>query len=338
LGISIGDPLGIGPEIIVRALVELAAPIRSGAFAVRVFGSAAVLGDAAGLLGLSDAWRNVLGAGVRLVEVGVDAPPERPARPTSTRFGGMLSFAAVEAAIAAARRPPGDPEHVDVIVTAPISKTSWKLAGHTRFPGHTELLAERFDATESGMLFVGPSMRVMLATIHVPLREVPRVLTRGVVLRAIRLADRACRDFGVSRPAIGVCGVNPHAGEGGLLGHEDDAVIAPAVAAAREAGLNATGPHPADTIFTRAVLPPRGPGTLDAIVAMYHDQGLIPIKLLDKREAVNVTVGLSTIRTSPAHGTAFDIAGAGTADPASMLAAIRTALELLDRARGADRR
>ncbi|MBY0261396.1 MAG: 4-hydroxythreonine-4-phosphate dehydrogenase PdxA, partial [Phycisphaerales bacterium] len=218
------------------------------------------------------------------------------------------------------------------IVTAPISKTSWMLAGHTRHPGHTELLADRFDAPESGMLFVGPSMRVMLATIHVPLRDVPRGLTTALVLRAIRLAHQSCLDFGVKSPKIGVCGVNPHAGEGGILGTEDEAVITPAVAAARALGIGATGPHPADTIFSQAVLPPRGPGALDAIVAMYHDQGLIPIKLLDKREAVNVTVGLPTIRTSPAHGTAFDIAGTGRADPASMHAAIRTALELLDRA------
>lgn len=315
-----------------RTLIETSVLIDSGPTAFRLFGSSELFARTAAALGMAASWRGVLDAGVGVVEVPVHESLAAVGAPTSTRFGGALSFAAVDAAIAAAQRPLGDPDRIDAIVTAPISKTSWTLAGHTRHPGHTELLADRFDAPESGMLFVGPSMRVMLATIHVPLREVTRVLTSELVLRAIRLAHQSCLDFGVKSPRIGVCGVNPHAGEGGILGYEDEAVITPAVAGARALGISATGPHPADTIFSQAVLPPRGPGALDAIVAMYHDQGLIPIKLLDKREAVNVTVGLPTIRTSPAHGTAFDIAGTGRADPASMLAAIRTALELVDRA------
>jgi 4-hydroxythreonine-4-phosphate dehydrogenase len=331
LGITIGDPFGIGPEIIVATLLDAAtSPAALGA-CVRLYAHADPLFAAARVLGREGELEALLGrSGVGLVtpEIGaLDLSP--PREPTSTRAGGVLSFAAVERAISDAKRPVGDAERIDAIVTAPISKTSWRLAGITEFPGHTELLAARFDAPESGMLFVGPSLRVVLATIHVPLARVASVLSTRGVLSSIRLAHRACEDLGEVSPRIGVCGLNPHAGEGGLLGEEDGAVIAPAVARAREEGIDAWGPLPADTIFGAGVLPPRGPGRFGALVAMYHDQGLIPVKLLDGRLAVNVTAGLATVRTSPAHGTAFDIAGRGRADPTSMAAAMRTAVGLL---------
>jgi 4-hydroxythreonine-4-phosphate dehydrogenase len=189
------------------------------------------------------------------------------------------------------------------------------------------------------MLFAGPSLRVILATIHVPLMAVGAALSTRLVLDTIVLAARACEQLGVAKPRIAVCGLNPHAGEGGLLGAEDRAIISPAIASAIAKGLDATGPHPADTIFHKALMTDgrRRDATngYDCVVAMYHDQGLIPVKLADPRSTVNVTVGLEwqgrpVIRTSPAHGTAFDIAGRNLADPASMLSAIELALEMID--------
>ena len=179
------------------------------------------------------------------------------------------------------------------------------------------------------MLFVGPHLRVMLATIHVPLMEVGGLLTTLRVLEAIELAHQACVELGSSRgasPRVAVCGLNPHAGEGGILGAEDDRIIAPAVAQARANGIDAHGPLAADTVFRAAAAPPMGKGQYDCVVAMYHDQGLIPVKLVDGEEAVNVTVGLPTIRTSPAHGTAFDIAGKNVASATSMKCAIELAI------------
>ena len=180
------------------------------------------------------------------------------------------------------------------------------------------------------MLFVGPSLRVMLATIHVPLVAVRDALTIGKVFEAIELADAACRDLGVARPRIAICGLNPHAGEGGILGVDESEVITPAIEQARRKGVDASGPFPADTIFNAAAAPPHGRGAYDCVVAMYHDQGLIPVKLLDGRLAVNTTVGLPTVRTSPAHGTAFDIAGKNAADPCSMRAAIELAVRMVE--------
>src|SRR5690606_23359482 len=221
-----------------------------------------------------------------------------------TPEGGDVSFQMVEDAIAAAKRPVADPARVDAVVTGPISKAAWAAAGHADFPGHTELFADRFGVSRYGMMFVTPRLRVILATAHIPLMAVGPALTAERVERAITLGTDACRRLGVDAPRIAVCGLNPHAGEGGLLGPEDDAVIAPAIAAAQRTGLDARGPFPADTIFIAAAR-----GDWDLVVAMYHDQGLIPVKLLDRDRAVNVTIGLPIVRTSPDHGTAFDIAG-----------------------------
>jgi 4-hydroxythreonine-4-phosphate dehydrogenase len=242
-------------------------------------------------------------------------------------LAGRASFAWVERAIEAVKRPMGDPWRAGAMVTAPIAKEAWRLAGGEagQFPGHTELLGERFSSPRSAMLFVGPTLRVILATIHVPLARVAGMLTAEKVYDAIWLGAQACREMGVSGPRVAVAGLNPHAGEGGMFGDEDAQVIAPAVGRARAEGIDATGPWPGDSVFLDAVK-----GRYDLVVAMYHDQGLIPVKLVDRARAVNVTVGLahagrSVVRTSPAHGTAFDIAGQGKADASSMVEAIEVA-------------
>jgi len=224
-----------------------------------------------------------------------------------------------EDAIAAARAG-----LVDAIVTAPVSKASWHQAGYRKYAGHTELLADKCKVRHVAMMFVTPRLRVVLATIHEALFDIRNRFTIGCVFHPIDLANGALREwFGLARPRIGVAALNPHAGEDGQFGDEEGRVIAPAIVMAKEAGIDVAGPFPADTIFVKAL-----DGAFDCVVAMYHDQGMIPIKLLGWREAVNVTLGLPIIRTSPAHGTAFDLAGKGRADPASMIAATRLAIEL----------
>jgi 4-hydroxythreonine-4-phosphate dehydrogenase len=211
---------------------------------------------------------------------------------------------------------------VDAVATAPINKEALALAG-LPWRGHTELLAHLTGATSVAMMFYADALRVVLATIHVPLSEVPRLLTESALERIIRLAARELPRFGYARPGLAVCGLNPHAGEGGVLGHEEQRVIAPAIAACQADGIAVTGPYPADTVFVRAAR-----GEYDAVIACYHDQGLIPVKLLAFGKAVNVTLGLPIIRTSVDHGTAFDIAGKGVADPGSLVEAIRLAARL----------
>jgi len=217
----------------------------------------------------------------------------------------------------------------DAIVTAPISKENMNAAGH-HYAGHTELLAHLTNTKEYGMLFVGGGLRVILATIHIALKDVPRAITRDGVLKTLRLAHTAMRALGIEQPRIGVAALNPHAGEGGLFGNEDSTVVLPAVLAARDLGINASDPLPADTLFYKA-----RKEVYDIVVAMYHDQGLAPLKMLAFGNAVNVTVGLPLIRTSVDHGTAYDIAGKGCADPSSLLKATKLAAEMAERKRSA---
>lgn len=313
-----GDPSGIGPEIVARAMSDPAVVTR-GRFTV--FGHRATMER-------EPCWAAVRATGqVELVEPSGMPDHAVPAgRPTAE--SGRIALACIEAAIADAKR--GAPGGAPALVTAPISKEACQMAGCTH-PGHTELLADRFQSPRSGMLIVGPVLRVILATIHIPLREVPRALTTQGILDKVQLGHAACLALGVASPRIAVAGLNPHAGEHGLFGDEDDRVIAPAVAEARSHGIDVTGPLPGDTVFLSAVK-----GRFDLVVAMYHDQGLIPVKIIDRAEAVNVTVGLAWqgrpfIRTSPAHGTAYDIAGTGAADPTSMKAAIRLAVRMCAR-------
>ena len=216
----------------------------------------------------------------------------------------------------------------DAIVTAPIAKESWKLAGF-HYPGHTELLAHRTGSRRYAMMFTGGPLRVVLATVHVPLNGLWGRLNIGAVFQPIELIQQALTEwFDIPKPRIAVCGLNPHASENGQFGDEEERIISPAILMAREQGIDATGPYPPDTIFLKA-----RDGHFDGVVAMYHDQGLIPVKLLAFDQAVNVTLGLPIIRTSPDHGTAFDIVGRNRANPGSMRSAIELAVDLAIRRR-----
>ena len=208
------------------------------------------------------------------------------------------------------------------LVTAPISKQLLRDAGY-RFEGHTELLAHVARTKRFAMMLVGGPLRVALVTIHVPLAKVPRLISAKRIVEVIELSHDACKRFGIRRPKIGVAGLNPHAGESGLLGSEERRIIAPAVRRAARRFPGVTGPWPADTLFHKAYH-----GEFDAVVAMYHDQGLAPLKMIAFDSGVNLTLGLPFIRTSPDHGTAFDIAGKGIANPASMIAAVNLATRL----------
>jgi 4-hydroxythreonine-4-phosphate dehydrogenase len=233
---------------------------------------------------------------------------------------GQAAYDTIVSAVTAARRG-----EVDAIATAPINKLAFSQAG-IPWKGHTDLLAHLCDAGRVAMLFHAPQLMVVLITVHVPLREVAALLTPGLVADTIRLTAAALPQFGIARPRLALAGLNPHAGESGLLGTEDDAVLAPAVASARAAGIDIQGPFPADTVFVRA-----SRGEFDCVLACYHDQGLIPVKLLAFGQAVNVTIGLPIIRTSVDHGTAFDIAGRGVADAGSMIEAVKLAAQMATR-------
>jgi 4-hydroxythreonine-4-phosphate dehydrogenase len=237
---------------------------------------------------------------------------------------GMLSADAGRAAYDAIVRAVDDAKSGEVaaIATAPINKEAFRLAG-LPWPGHTELLAHLTGARDVAMMFHSDALRVVLATIHVPLADVPRLLTGALMERIIALTSRELAKFDKIAPRIAVAGLNPHAGEHGLFGREEADVIAPAIASSRSRGLDVTGPFPGDTVFVRAQR-----GEFDVVIACYHDQGLIPIKLLAFGKAVNVTLGLPIVRTSVDHGTAFDIAGKGLADPESMIAAVLLAARL----------
>ncbi|OHB78489.1 MAG: 4-hydroxythreonine-4-phosphate dehydrogenase PdxA, partial [Planctomycetes bacterium RBG_16_55_9] len=212
---------------------------------------------------------------------------------------------------------------IDAVVTAPISKTSWKLAG-ADWPGHTEMFAARCKSPRKVMMFTAGPLKLALATIHEALFEVRHKFTIGRVFEPIDLLNDALKHyFGFENPKIGVAALNPHPGEEGQFGDEEQRIISPAILLAQEQGINCHGPFSADTLFLRAVQ-----GEFDGVVAMYHDQGMIPVKMVDFEHAVNITIGIPIIRTSPAHGTAFDIAGRNLANPASMKAAITTAIQM----------
>jgi len=219
---------------------------------------------------------------------------------------------------------------VDAIATAPVNKLAFAQAG-LPWKGHTDLLAHLCGTSRVAMMFHAPELKVVLITVHVPLSEVPALITPELVAQTIDLTRAALPQFGVIAPRLAIAGLNPHAGEGGVLGVEDERVLAPAVAAARARGVDVSGPFPADTVFVRA-----SKGEFDCVLACYHDQGLIPVKLLAFGHAVNVTLGLPIIRTSVDHGTAFDIAGKGVADPGSMIEAVKLAARLAGHRLNAD--
>lgn len=335
IAVTLGDPGGIGPEVIARALSPAVRRGRWGGLGFVVHGSASALQAACEVIGVEPYWAQVergsplvaaalvhdvvlVDADAALARGGDGGAPAFERR--ATRLGGMLSYAWVEDAIASVGWSEGAPA---AIVTGPISKTAWNLAGQKRFPGHTEMFAARLGAKRFVMMFEGPRLRVSLATVHIPLMDVRDVLTIGRVYDAIDLGIEGCKRLGVARPRAAVCGLNPHAGESGLMGDEEGRLIEPAIQVAVEHGMDVRGPFPADTVFNRAV-----GGEFDLVVAMYHDQGLIPVKLLDRDSSVNITMGLPIVRTSPDHGTAFDIAGRGVADAGSMIAAIDAAVRM----------
>jgi 4-hydroxythreonine-4-phosphate dehydrogenase len=237
---------------------------------------------------------------------------------------GFLSAEAGRAAYDCIERAVADAlgGRVDAMATAPVNKEALRLAG-LPWSGHTDLLAHLTGAKHVAMMFHSDALLVVLATVHIPLADVPRALTKESIEETIGLTARELPRFGILAPRIALAGLNPHAGEHGLFGCEEERVLGPAVAACRRAGIDVAGPFPADTVFVRSVR-----GEFDAVVACYHDQGLIPVKLLAFGQAVNVTLGLPIVRTSVDHGTAFDIAGKGVADPGSMIAAVLLAARL----------
>ncbi len=326
-----GDPAGIGPEVIIKALAD---PAVRGVARFVIFGMNDLLTYAADRAEIEPFWfrlqHDAQRAKRELVHDVVVLDYDEFSMLTlhshkPTKQGGHASLQFLDDAVAATRRPRNE-GGIDALVTAPICKASWALAG-CNFPGHTEFLQHRTKARRVGMMFHAADeklrLNVVLATIHVPLMDIRNLLTIGKVHDAIDLGHAACLQLGIPHPRVAVCGLNPHAGEGGLFGDEETRLIQPAIDVARDAGMTITDPLPADTVFG-----PASRGGYDLVVAMYHDQGLIPVKMLAFDLAVNITLGLPLIRTSPDHGTAFDIVGTNRADPGSMKRAIQLAARL----------
>lgn len=331
VAITMGDPGGIGPEIIAKALADPSLRIKANYI---IFGNPTPMDEAARLAQMRPFWHE--DPGIFFAEA--DALEGLSVRGDSP-INGAASFHWFDRAIARALdRTPNSSlpvpfnRTIDAIVTAPISKRAWHMAGHTGFAGHTDMLADRFGTPKVTMVFHAPAkgeqreLNVALATVHIPLSRVALDLTQAKIVQACEHVCAMLRSLGKDSPRVGIAGVNPHAGEGGMMGDEELRVVAPAIAALRASGIAAEGPYAGDTIFNRVQS-----GSLDAVVAMYHDQGLIPVKLLAWDRAVNLTMGLPIVRTSPDHGTAFDIAGQNRANEGSMRAAISLALRMLVR-------
>ncbi|MEW6218114.1 MAG: 4-hydroxythreonine-4-phosphate dehydrogenase PdxA [Thermodesulfobacteriota bacterium] len=322
LAITMGCPVGIGPEIILK-LFGTGSPW-PGIRPV-VFGDPGVLAHQARLLGLPARlvpWQpGETGAADGLAVAAVTSlDPRALAWGQPNAATGRAMAACIQAAVAAVQAG-----LCAGLVTAPIAKGPLAAAG-LPYPGHTEMLAALCRCDDFAMMMAGSRLKVSLVTIHTALARVPALLSQAEVLRLVRLTHRALRqDFGLAAPRLAVAGLNPHAGEGGLFGDEEARLIAPAVAAARREGVAASGPLPPDTVFHAGAA-----GAFDAVVAMYHDQGLIPFKLLHFQDGVNVTIGLPLVRTSVDHGTAYDIAGRGVASTDSLAAAVQLAAAMVE--------
>lgn len=304
IGITMGDPNGVGPEVTVKAI---------SSNEIKDLCEIVIFGDTGIIEKVSDNSITDLKI-VNCSEFGVeDLKPS-----TLDRKSGQASLDYITTAVNAALA-----NEIDAIVTAPISKESTHLAG-SKYPGHTEMLKDLTNSDESVMMFEGQKFKVMLVTIHEALTDVPKLISKQRVLSTINLTHKSLvKLFKIEDPKIVVCGLNPHAGESGAFGNEEIDHIIPAVEEARDNGINIEGPLPADTLFYYA-----NQGKWDAVVAMYHDQGLIPFKMVSFDDGVNITLGLPIIRTSPDHGTAFDIAWKGVSSPKSMIAAIKVAAQL----------
>jgi 4-phospho-D-threonate 3-dehydrogenase / 4-phospho-D-erythronate 3-dehydrogenase len=322
IGITMGEPAGIGPEVIVKALAD---PVLRHKAHFIVYGMNELLHYAADIAEFDVFWwRDQFNGRLRnyphdVVVVDYDQYSMLgTAVRAPSKMGGEASMRFCLDAIEAANR-----KLIDAVVTGPIAKESWKLAGFN-YPGHTELFAQRTGSRRYAMMFAGGPLKVVLATVHMPLMGLWGRLNIGAVFQPIELVHQALVEwFDIPKPRIAVCGLNPHASENGQFGDEEERIISPAILMARDQGADVTGPYPPDTIFLKA-----RDGHFDAVVAMYHDQGLIPVKLLAFDQAVNITLGLPIIRTSPDHCTAFDIVGRNRANPGSMRAAIELAIDL----------
>ncbi|RJQ40503.1 MAG: 4-hydroxythreonine-4-phosphate dehydrogenase PdxA [Nitrospiraceae bacterium] len=319
IAITMGDAAGIGPEIIAKALY--CAEIRGCGTPV-VIGDRTVMEEAISLLKLplklriinsSDESKAAAGT-IELIDIGEIKKFER-GKPAAENGRACVSY--IKKAVELALK-----KKVDAIVTAPISKEVLKMAG-MKWHGHTEMLAELTGTKDYAMMLIGGDLKVILVTIHTSLKSVPAMIKKESILKTIRLAKKACDMLDIKNPRIAVAGLNPHAGEAGIFGDEEKNDIIPAIEEAKKLGIPVTGPYPPDTVFHKAYK-----GAIDMVVCMYHDQGLIPLKMIAFEQGVNVTVGLPIIRTSPDHGTAYDIAWKGIANPASMLEAIKLAARL----------
>jgi 4-hydroxythreonine-4-phosphate dehydrogenase len=332
LAITMGDPAGIGPEIIVKACTALAPRIAAGDLRLLVIGSGPALDQARALVGgapIPEVTAEGEWPALAFLQAGPEGEPIRPG--VLSADGGRLAYLAVERGVRLAQAG-----RVGAIVTAPLNKEALNKAGY-HYAGHTEMLAELTGVKGSVMLLAHGNMRVSHVTTHIALEDVPKRATPQRIRLVLDLTQKALRDLGIERPRIAVAALNPHAGEGGLFGRQDIDVTTPVIEQAVTDGMDVTGPVPGDTVFVKLRA-----GQYDAVVAMYHDQGHIPVKLLgfhvdpatgkwDALSGVNVTLGLPVIRTSVDHGTAFDIAGRGIASERSLIEAIEYAEALAAR-------
>ncbi|MFH1139164.1 MAG: 4-hydroxythreonine-4-phosphate dehydrogenase PdxA [Pseudomonadota bacterium] len=327
LGLTMGDPAGVGPEVIVRALAD---PEIKNICRPVVLGDLGALRQARDALGL-DLPLSLLPPGeipsgreqgLAVCSLSNLLPEDLvPGRPTPAGGAAAALYIEAGARLALAGRTRG-------VVTGPISKEALNKAGRY-FPGHTEFLAQLSGGVDVVMMMAGPRLKVVLVTIHEALSRVPRLISKEKILSTVLITHRALKTyFGLENPRLALAALNPHAGEAGLFGREEETILGPALAEARGLGLDLSGPYPPDTLFYRA-----SQGEFDVVVAMYHDQGLIPFKLLHFKDGVNVTLGLPFIRTSVDHGTAYDLAGRGRADSSSMKAALVLAADMARRSR-----
>jgi 4-hydroxythreonine-4-phosphate dehydrogenase len=317
-----GDPAGIGPEIIVKAMGERTVFAQSRPV---VLGDEGILSDAVRWLKaplkikrIQEPEEGVFRRGILNLISLTDLSPEEVPMGVPRSQGGAAAYRYIERGVELAHRG-----GVDALVTAPISKEALHAAGYP-FPGHTELLAQMTGSVDEVMMLAGPRLRVTLVTTHLPLRAVAAALSKERIKKVIEITAHGLTAYwGIRSPKLAVAGLNPHAGEGGIFGTEEQEVIIPAIEECRQRGMSVFGPLPADSLFFYAAS-----GRYDAVVSMYHDQGLIPLKLLHFRDGVNITLGLPIIRTSVDHGTGYDIAGQGKADPTSLINAILLAAKM----------
>jgi 4-hydroxythreonine-4-phosphate dehydrogenase len=319
LAITMGDPGGVGVEIIVKALRS--PKVRRVSIPI-IIGDSVVMKEALRILNVPSTLRIIrspdeakpLKNSINCIDIGLmkKFKKNKPTAHGGTACAGYIKRAAELALL----------KSVDGIVTAPISKEALTMAGFS-WPGHTEMLADFTKTKDYAMMFIGEPLRIILVTIHTALKDVPRSITQEKIVKTIRFAKNGCNMLKIKRPRIAVAGLNPHAGEAGRFGDEEIKKIIPAIKKAHKEGISVSGPFPPDIVFNKAYK-----GDLDIIVCMYHDQGLIPLKMIAFDRGVNLTLGLPFIRTSPDHGTAYDIAWKGIANPSSMIEAIKLAAKL----------